>query len=99
VSSDLLLQAVERAIARYEEAYRVKRALDLVCARIEASTPRERQVFERVVRGDTNKHAANALGSTECTIKAHRQRLMEKLQVQTLAELISLAERADVFGP
>jgi FixJ family two-component response regulator len=84
VSSDLLLRAVERAIVRHKEAYRVKRALDLVRARIETLTPRERQVFERVVRGDTNKHAANALGSTERTIKAHRQWVMEKLQVQTL---------------
>ena len=56
-------------------------------------TPRERQVFERLVRGDTNKQAGLALRTTERTIKAHRQRVMEKMQVQSLAELVLLAER------
>jgi FixJ family two-component response regulator len=54
-------------------------------------TPRERQVFDRVIRGATNKHVARALGCTERTIKAHRHRLMEKMQVQGLAELVSVA--------
>jgi FixJ family two-component response regulator len=41
---------------------------------------------------------ANALGSTARTIKAHRHRVMEKMQVLTLAELVSLAERVGVLG-
>jgi FixJ family two-component response regulator len=45
-------------------------------------TPREREVFELVVRGQTNKHAARSLGCAERTIKAHRQRVMEKMQVR-----------------
>ena len=61
-------------------------------------TPRERQVFELIIRGNTNKQAARALGGTERTIKAHRHRVMEKMQVQTLAELVSLAERVGVLG-
>jgi FixJ family two-component response regulator len=60
-------------------------------------TPRQRQVFELVVRGNTNKHIANALGGTERTIKSHRQQVMEKMQVRTLAELVSLAERIGVL--
>ena len=59
-------------------------------------TPRERQVFELVIRGNTNKQVARALGCTERTIKAHRHRVMEKMQVQSLAELVSLAERVGV---
>ena len=58
-----------------------------------ALTPRERQVFDCVVRGETNKHAARSLGCTERTIKAHRHMVMEKMQVQSLAELVSVAER------
>jgi len=58
-----------------------------------ALTPRERQVFERVVQGKINKQIARELGATERTIKAHRQRVMEKMKVQTLAELVSIAER------
>jgi FixJ family two-component response regulator len=66
--------------------------LDIVRTHLAALTPRERQVFNFVIRGATNKHAARALGCTERTIKAHRHRLMEKMRVQYLAELVSVAE-------
>ena len=56
-------------------------------------TPRERQVFEWVVRGKINKQIAYELGTTERTVKAHRHQVMEKMQVQSLAELVSIAER------
>ena len=59
-------------------------------------TPRERQVFELIIRGKSNKAVANTLGSTERTIKAHRHNVMEKMQVRSLAELVSLAERAGI---
>ena len=96
VSSDELLRAIERAIAHHELKRDLKSKLDMVCARIAALTPRERQVFELVIRGNTNKQIARALGGTERTVKAHRHRVMEKMQVQTLAELVSLAERVGV---
>ena len=93
VSSDRLLQAVERAIARHDATYCQKNSQDIARSHIASLTPREREVFELVVRGQTNKHAARSLGCTERTIKAHRHRVMEKMQVQSLAELVSLAER------
>ena len=71
----------------------------MVRARIATLTPREREVFELVIRGDTNKQIARALGCADRTIKAHRQKVMEKMQVHTLAELVSVAERAGVFAP
>ena len=98
VSSDDLLQAVERAIAHHEVTRGLKSKLDMVRAHIAALTPRERQVFELVIRGNTNKQVARALGWTERTIKAHRHRVMEKMQVQSLAELVSLAERVGVVS-
>jgi FixJ family two-component response regulator len=61
-------------------------------------TPRERQVFDLVVRGWMNKQIAHELGISERTIKAHRQRVMGKMQVQTLLELVSLAERVGLLG-
>jgi FixJ family two-component response regulator len=97
VSSDELLRAIERAIAHHEVTFGLKSKLDVVRARIATLTPREREVFELVVRGDTNKQAARALGCGERTIKAHRQKVMEKMQVHTLAELVSIAERIGVF--
>ena len=98
VSSDELLQAIDRAIVRHEAKRGLKSRLDMVCARVSALTPREREVFELVIRGDTNKQVARALGCTERTIKAHRHRVMEKMRAQTLAELVSLAERVGVLG-
>ena len=97
VPSDRLLQAVELAIVRHETRRGLKSRLDMVCARLAALTPREREVLERVVRGDTNKRAARSLGCTERTIKAHRHRVMGKMQVHTLAELVSLAEQVGVL--
>jgi len=98
VSSDKLLRAIERAMARHEATRGLKSTLDVVRAHIGKLTPRERQVFERIARGQTNKQVANALGTTERTIKAHRQQVMEKMQVQSLAELVSLAQRVGVLG-
>ena len=61
-------------------------------------TPRERQVFDLVIRGNINKQVARALGCTERTVKAHRHRVMEKMQAQSLAELVSVAERVGLLG-
>jgi RNA polymerase sigma factor (sigma-70 family) len=72
--------------------------LDAVRAHIAKLTPREREVFELVIRGKTNKQVAAVLGATERTIKAHRHRVMEKMAVQSLAELVSVAERAGILG-
>jgi FixJ family two-component response regulator len=97
VSSDLLLPAIERAVARHDANCRQKSKMDSVLSCLTLLTPREREVFDLIVRGQTNKHAARSLGCTERTIKAHRQRVMEKMQVQSLVELVSLAERIGVL--
>jgi FixJ family two-component response regulator len=96
VSSDDLLRAIERAISGHEVARELKSKLDILRSRIATLTPRQLQVFELIIRGNTNKGVARALGGTERTIKAHRHKVMEKMQVQTLAELVSLAEQAGV---
>jgi RNA polymerase sigma factor (sigma-70 family) len=97
VSSEDLLAAVERALAHHQTARSQRGQLDSVRAHIAKLTPREREVFELIVRGKTNKQVGNVLGATERTIKAHRHRVMEKLQVRSLAELVSLAERAGIL--
>ena len=96
VSSDQLLPAVDRAVTRHQIARGQKAELDMVRACIARLTPRELEVFELIIRGQTNKRAGSALGCTERTIKAHRQRVMEKMQVRSMAELVSLAERVGV---
>ena len=97
VSSEELLGAIERALAHHQVTRNQKNKLDVVRAHVAKLTPREREVFELVIRGKTNKPVANMLGATERTIKAHRHRVMEKMQVQSLAELVSLAERAGIL--
>jgi FixJ family two-component response regulator len=72
--------------------------MDSVRSQIATLTPRERQVFELVVRGRINKQIAYELGTTERTVKAHRQQVMEKAKVQSLAELVSIAERLGLLS-
>jgi FixJ family two-component response regulator len=98
VSSDDLLEAIARAIAHHEVSHRLKSKLDMVRAHMAALTPRERQVFDLVIRGNTNKHVARSLGCTERTVKAHRHMVMNKMQVQSLVELVSLAERIGILA-
>ena len=81
----------------HSAALNLKYARDVVLSHVATLTPRERQVFELVIRGKSNKAIGNALGTAERTIKAHRHRVMEKLQVRSLPELVSLAERAGVL--
>ena len=98
VTSDGLLTAIERAFARHRAFREQQSKLDVVRALIAKLTPRERQVFELIVAGKTNKQIGSILGTTERTIKAHRQQVMEKMQVRTLAELVAVAERVGVIG-
>jgi FixJ family two-component response regulator len=97
VPSELLLQAIERALARHNVVRGQRSRLDEVRAHIAALTPRERQVFELVVRGKINKQIAHELGTTERTVKAHRQQVMEKAKVRSLAELVSIAEHLGIL--
>ena len=93
VTSDVLLAAIERAIARHEVSRKLQSEMNLLRAHIATLTPRERQVFDLVVRGKINKQIAFALGPTERTIKAHRHMVMEKMDVRSLAELVLIAGR------
>lgn len=98
VSSEDLLHAIEKALAHHEALLGQREKLDAMRDRIASLTPREREVFELVVRGKINKQMAFELGTTERTIKAHRHSVMEKMQVQSLAELVSIAERVGILG-
>jgi RNA polymerase sigma factor (sigma-70 family) len=93
VSSEQLIEAIERALARQAAASEHRSKLDALRALLSSLTPRERQVFDLTVRGRINKQTAHELGTTERTVKAHRHQVMEKMQVHSLAELVSIAER------
>ncbi|MGV7212255.1 response regulator transcription factor [Bradyrhizobium sp. UFLA05-112] len=99
VSSEQLIDAIERALVRHEAARSQRSKLDSLKALVAALTPRERQVFDLIVRGKINKQVAHELGTTERTVKAHRHQVMEKMQVHSLAELVSIAERLGMLDP
>jgi FixJ family two-component response regulator len=98
ISSDQLLQAVERALAQHDAARPLKSMREAFLSHLATLSPRERQVFELVIRGKINKQIASALGTTERTIKAHRSNVMAKMQVRSLTELVSLSERFGVLA-
>ena len=81
VSKKTLIDAIQRALVRYEEARERSLRLGALRALVASLTPRESQVFALVVRGKLNKQIAHELGTSERTIKAHRHAIMEKLKV------------------
>jgi FixJ family two-component response regulator len=89
---DELIRAIENAVTHHRTLRDLKDKLNSVRTRLGRLTPRELQVFELVIRGKKNKQIGAELGTTERTIKAHRKKVMQKMQVQSLTELVSLAE-------
>jgi FixJ family two-component response regulator len=97
ISSEQLLRAIDQAMARHESSRGQRARLDMFRSHLASLTPREGQVFELIIQGKINKQIAQQLGATERTIKAHRHKVMEKMGVQTLAELVSIAERLGIL--
>jgi len=93
-----LLPAVRAAIERNAVARREQARLSEICARLDTLTPREREVLEHVVAGKLNKQIAGDLGITEATVKMHRARVMAKMKVQGVADLVRLAEICGIRG-
>jgi FixJ family two-component response regulator len=90
---DKLIRAIETAVTHHRSLRDLKDKLNSVRASFGRLTPRERQVFELVILGKKNKQIGAELGTTERTIKAHRKKVMQKMQVRSFTELVSLAER------
>lgn len=88
------------AIARAEDQDAKNRqdhaALAAIQAKVATLTPREREVLAHVVAGRLNKQIAGDLGTVEKTIKVHRGRMMEKMGVRSVADLVRLAEKAGI---
>jgi FixJ family two-component response regulator len=94
-----LLDAIRHAIARDRIARRQHaRNVDLR-KRYELLSPREREVFKCVISGMLNKQIADELGTTERTIKFHRGHIMQKMQGNSLADLVRMAEALGISGP
>ena len=96
VGEDNLLAAVRRAIEKDRQIREAWTELQVISARLATLTPREREVFQHVVAGRLNKQIAADLGTVEKTIKVHRSRMMEKMGVRSLADLVRMAERTEL---
>ena len=96
VSGDALLAAVARARQLDAQAPASPQRTASIEARLATLTPREREVLTHVVAGRLNKQIAGDLGTVEKTIKVHRGRMMSKLGVRTVQDLVRLAERAGI---
>ena len=96
VDDEDLLAAVSRALARSVEVRRVVADRGAARARIGTLTPREFEVMQRVIGGLLNKQIADELGAAEKTVKVHRGRVMEKMGVTSVAELVRVAQAAGV---
>jgi RNA polymerase sigma factor (sigma-70 family) len=91
-----LLDAVNLAIQKDRLAKEKLAELREIQERVESLTPREREVFALVVTGMLNKQIAFDLGISEKTIKVHRARVMQKMQADSLADLVRMSEKAGV---
>ncbi|SMF18176.1 two component transcriptional regulator, LuxR family [Azospirillum oryzae] len=90
-----MLDAVEAAIARDRSRRRDRAAAMTVESLAATLTPREREVMAEVVKGRLNKQIAGDLGISEVTVKLHRGKVMRKMQVRSVADLVRKAEVLD----
>lgn len=97
VNADDLLNAIHKAIDVNRQSRRDRAILESIRQRIATLTRREREVLAEIVRGRLNKQIAYELGTVEKTIKVHRARVMSKMQVQSLAELVRVVERVGML--
>ena len=93
VKAELLMEAIRRAVARSGEQKAAAAQIQELKIRYERLTPREREVMALVSAGLLNKQVAAELGTVEKTIKQHRGRIMDKMEAESLADLVLMAER------
>jgi FixJ family two-component response regulator len=96
VRREALLRAVQNALGVDAQGRAARAVLRELQNRYENLTPREREVLAHVVSGKLNKQIAFDLGTAERTIKAHRASIMGKLGVQSVAELVRLAQELGI---
>lgn len=98
VDAQILLQAVAEAVERHRQDKHRRDEENEICGRLAALSSREREVMHQVVVGRLNKQIAADLGIAEKTVKVHRGRVMAKMRVRSVAELVRLYDRRTTSG-
>lgn len=96
VHDEDLIGAIQAALEKHRLAQQTRSEQEQTQQLLDTLTPREREVLVQVISGKLNKQIAHLLGTVEKTVKVHRARVMEKMKVTSLAELVRLAERAGI---
>ena len=96
VDAAVLVGAVRDALQIAEIRWRAAAETEALTARMASLTPRQREVMEHIVAGQLNKQVAYDLGTGEQNIKLHRAQIMRKMGVDSLAELVRIAERLGI---
>jgi FixJ family two-component response regulator len=99
VEEAVLFEALDQAIRRQADEVAARHIRDGILARLARLSEREREVLEQVLRGRLNKQIAFELGIAEKTVKAHRGRVMEKMEAHTVAELVHLCDIVGIELP
>jgi FixJ family two-component response regulator len=92
-----LCESIERAFAHDAEQRRQRAITEIFLQRLASLTLREREIMSHVVRGRMNKQIAADLCAGEKTIKVHRARVMQKMRVRSVAELVQIGVRVEIF--
>jgi two-component system response regulator FixJ len=96
-TSDAMVAAIRQAIGRQQRRQVAGELAEGVLAKLEALTPREREVLEKLVAGRPNKVIAYELAISPRTVEIHRARVMEKMQADSLSHLVRLALAAGIL--
>lgn len=91
-----LIDAIQSAVQRDRAARHERAELEALRKRLASLTPREREVLPLVVSGLLNKQAAAELGISEVTLQNHRSKIMQKMEVPSLADLVRIAEKLHI---
>jgi len=92
-NDEALLSAIRHSIERSNVALRREREIGALRDCYASLTPREKEVLVLVVSGLSNKQVGAELGISEITVKAHRGRVMQKMQAESLPDLVKIATR------